>query len=121
MTGDPSNSFVISLILMEQTATGDVTCWDTGVDLEVLRWVGARSVQIPDDFSLHPTLKRGHVDARLNKLLSGTNLDWSTAETLAIASLLYQGILMFDCHIRLIKKRKILIFYELNFRSRLSN
>lgn len=79
---------------MEQTATGDVTCWDTGVDLEVLRWVGARSVHIPDDFSLHPTLKRGHVDARLNKLLSGTNLDWSTAETLAIASLLYQGILM---------------------------
>ena len=79
---------------MRQTATGDVTSWDTGVDLDVLRWVGARSVHLPSDFSLHPTLKRGHVDARLNKLLAGTNLDWSTAETLAIASLLYQGTLV---------------------------
>ncbi|KAI9563198.1 hypothetical protein GHT06_010655 [Daphnia sinensis] len=79
-----------------KTATGDITSWDTGVDLDVLRWVGARSVHIPSNFSLHPTLKRGHVDARLNKLLTGTNLDWSTAESLAIASLLYQG---YDCRI----------------------
>ena len=68
-----------------------MTTWDTGVDLNVLRWVGARSVLIPDDFALHPTLKRGHVDARLSKLLAGTNLDWSTAESLAMGSLLYQG------------------------------
>lgn len=59
--------------------------------MDVLRWVGARSVRIPEEFSLHSTLKRGHVDARLNKLLAGTNLDWSTAESLAMASLLYQG------------------------------
>ena len=68
-----------------------MTTWDTGVDLDVLRWVGARSVGIPQDFSLHSTLKRGHVDARLSKLLAGTNLDWSTAESLAMGSLLYQG------------------------------
>lgn len=61
------------------------------MELDVLRWVGARSVRVPSNFSLHPTLKRGHVDARLNKLLAGTNLDWSTAESLAMASLLYQG------------------------------
>nr|CAH0103087.1 unnamed protein product [Daphnia galeata] len=79
-----------------KTATEDVTSWDTGVDLDVLRWVGARTVHIPSNFSLHPTLKRGHVDARLNKLFAGTNLDWSTAESLAIASLLYQG---YDCRI----------------------
>ena len=68
-----------------------MTKWDTGVDLDVLRWVGARSVHIPEDFALHPTLKRGHVDARLQRLTAGTNLDWSTAETLAFGSLLYQG------------------------------
>lgn len=69
-----------------------MTSWDTGVETDVLRWVGARSVNIPNSFSLHPTLKRGHVDARMNKLLAGTNLDWSTAEALAMASLLYQGM-----------------------------
>lgn len=74
-----------------KSATGDVTVWDTGVDIDVLRWVGARSINIPEDFALHPTLKRGHVDARMNKLLAGSNLDWSTAETLAMGSLLYQG------------------------------
>jgi len=73
-----------------------VTVWDTGVDIDVLRWVGARSINIPEDFALHPTLKRGHVDARMNKLLAGSNLDWSTAETLAMGSLLYQGISMCD-------------------------
>lgn len=75
-----------------QTAGGEVTTWDTGVDLDVLRWVGGRSVHIPDGFSLHPTLKRGHVDARRQKLTAGSNLDWSTAESLAFGSLLYQGI-----------------------------
>jgi len=49
-------------------------------------------VHIPDNFALHPTLRRGHVDARLLKLSTGTNLDWSTAETLALGSLLYQGL-----------------------------
>jgi len=68
-----------------------VTVWDTGVDVDLLRWVGSRSVSVPEDFALHPTLKRGHVDARMNKLLAGSNLDWSTAETLALGSLLYQG------------------------------
>jgi probable 2-oxoglutarate dehydrogenase E1 component DHKTD1 len=61
------------------------------MNVDVLRWVGLRSVHIPDGFSLHPTLKRGHVDARISKLTSGSNLDWSTAETLAMGSLLYQG------------------------------
>jgi len=77
--------------LSPKSATTDVTVWDTGVDIDVLRWVGSRSVNTPEDFALHPTLKRGHVDARMNKLLAGSNLDWSTAETLAMGSLLYQG------------------------------
>ena len=74
-----------------QAATGNVTEWDTGVEVDVLKWVGLRSVHIPEGFSLHPTLRRGHVDARINKLVAATHLDWSTAETLALGSLLYQG------------------------------
>jgi len=72
-------------------STDAVSQWDTGVDADVLRWVGARSVETPDAFQLHSTLRRGHVDARLAKLRAGVGLDWSTAETLALASLLYQG------------------------------
>ena len=73
-----------------------MTEWDTGVDADVLRWVGLRSVTTSDDLALHPTLKRGHVDARISKIKNGTQIDWSTAETMALGSLLYQG---FDARI----------------------
>ena len=61
------------------------------MDVDTLRWVGSRSVCVPENFALHPTLKRSHIDARMNKLLAGTSIDWSTAEALAMGSLLYQG------------------------------
>lgn len=34
-----------------------------------------------------------HIDARLKKIEEGTNIDWSTAEAMAIGSLLMQGIM----------------------------
>lgn len=40
---------------------------------------------------IHPQLLKNHVQSRLKKLESGNALDWSTAEALAIGSLLYQG------------------------------
>ena len=107
-----TNDYVYSLFDIQQTATEDVTSWDTGVDLDVLRWVWARTVHIPSNFSLHPTLKRGHVDARLNKLFAGTNLDWSTAESLAIASLLYQGSFI---EISFLKLKKYILKFDIFF------
>lgn len=62
-----------------------------GFPLDGLLFVGARSVETPDSFNIHPHLKKTHVEARVKKLMSGTGIDWATAEALAIGSLLYQG------------------------------
>ncbi|XP_013778792.1 probable 2-oxoglutarate dehydrogenase E1 component DHKTD1, mitochondrial [Limulus polyphemus] len=71
--------------------SSSVTSWDTGVPVDLLKFVGAKSVQVPDDFNLHPTLQKSFVLDRLQKVEEGTNLNWATAEALAIGSLLYQG------------------------------
>uniref|UniRef100_A0A8C4IN41 2-oxoadipate dehydrogenase complex component E1 n=1 Tax=Dicentrarchus labrax TaxID=13489 RepID=A0A8C4IN41_DICLA len=68
-----------------------VTTWDTGVPVPLLQFVGAKSVDIPEQIQLHSHLGRTHVQARLHKLEDGTKLDWSTAEALAFGSLLSQG------------------------------
>ncbi|XP_044047758.1 probable 2-oxoglutarate dehydrogenase E1 component DHKTD1, mitochondrial [Siniperca chuatsi] len=68
-----------------------VTTWDTGVPVPLLQFVGAKSVDIPEQIHLHSHLGKTHVQARLNKLEEGTKLDWSTAEALAFGSLLSQG------------------------------
>lgn len=61
-------------------------------------FVGAKSVETPDSFNIHPHLKKTHVEARIKKLISGTGIDWATAEALAIGSLLYQGYLSKHCN-----------------------
>lgn len=68
-----------------------VTTWDTGVPIPLLQFVGAKSVDIPENIQLHSHLGKTHVQARLQKLEEGTKLDWSTAEALAFGSLLCQG------------------------------
>jgi len=68
-----------------------VTVWDTGVDTDVLRYVGAQSVKCPEEFKLHPQLAKTHVEARRKKLEAGSGLDWGTCEALAMGSLLFQG------------------------------
>lgn len=48
-----------------------------------------------DNYSLkavHPTLQKTHVDRRVQRLTEGKDLDWATAEALAIGSLLHQGM-----------------------------
>ncbi|XP_029290325.1 2-oxoadipate dehydrogenase complex component E1 [Cottoperca gobio] len=68
-----------------------VTTWDTGVPVPLLQFVGAKSVDIPEQIQLHSHLRKTHAQARLHKLEEGTKLDWSTAEALAFGSLLSQG------------------------------
>ncbi|XP_029009614.2 2-oxoadipate dehydrogenase complex component E1 [Betta splendens] len=68
-----------------------VTTWDTGVPVPLLQFVGAKSVDIPEQIQLHSHLLKTHVQSRLQKLEEGTKLDWSTAEALAFGSLLSQG------------------------------
>lgn len=71
--------------------SAQITKWDTGVEIDLLKYIAAKSVQLPDEFSLHPHLNKTHVLPRLKKMTEGTSIDWSTSETLAVGSLLYQG------------------------------
>ncbi|KAK3755337.1 hypothetical protein RRG08_026067 [Elysia crispata] len=72
-------------------AGDNITRWDTGVPIDALRFIGSKSVTVPIDMKIHPTLQRGHVDKRLKSLTEGKDLDWATAEALAMGSLLCQG------------------------------
>ncbi|XP_041347226.1 probable 2-oxoglutarate dehydrogenase E1 component DHKTD1, mitochondrial [Gigantopelta aegis] len=72
-------------------ASDHITRWDTGVPVDVLKFVGAKSVEKPEDWKVHPTIEKTHIERRQHRLTQGTDIDWSTAEALAIGSLLYQG------------------------------
>merc|ERR1712042_118513 len=71
--------------------SGNLTEWDTGVSADVLKFVGSKSVQAPENFNVHSHLKKHHIEGRIKKLESGSGIDWGTAEALAMGSLLFQG------------------------------
>uniref|UniRef100_F1KTQ9 2-oxoglutarate dehydrogenase E1 component n=1 Tax=Ascaris suum TaxID=6253 RepID=F1KTQ9_ASCSU len=72
-------------------APHSVETWDTGVDIDLLRFIGAKSVAIPDGFAVNEHLQKVHIASRIAKMESGTGIEWSTAEALAFGSLLLQG------------------------------
>ncbi|XP_055381186.1 probable 2-oxoglutarate dehydrogenase E1 component DHKTD1 homolog, mitochondrial [Condylostylus longicornis] len=76
---------------IQQASPHELTYWDTGLDYSLLQHIGNTSVSFPDDFNIHPHLLKTHVTGRLKKLSEGNKIDWSTAEALAIGSLMYQG------------------------------
>ncbi|KAI8912779.1 thiamine diphosphate-binding protein [Gorgonomyces haynaldii] len=71
--------------------TKAVTKPDTGVDVDVLKQVGLASVATPENFKVHPRIGKYHIENRVQKVNSGTKLDWATAEALAFGSLLSEG------------------------------
>ncbi|KAJ3228002.1 hypothetical protein HDU81_006369 [Chytriomyces hyalinus] len=68
----------------------DVTKIDTGVSLETLKQVGVASVA-SHGVTPHSRLAKFHITPRLNKIESGTGLDWATCEALAFGSLLLEN------------------------------
>ncbi|XP_034877544.1 probable 2-oxoglutarate dehydrogenase E1 component DHKTD1, mitochondrial [Mirounga leonina] len=68
-----------------------ISTWDTGVPLDLLRFIGGKSVEVPEDLQMHSHLLKMYVQSRLEKVMDGTKLDWATAEALALGSLLAQG------------------------------
>jgi 2-oxoglutarate dehydrogenase E1 component len=58
----------------------------TGVDLGKLKAVGAKIVEVPLGFKVHPTVQR-FLDARRKAIETERGLDWATAEALAFGSL----------------------------------
>ena len=64
---------------------------ETGVDLARLRDLNARLAQRPADFRVHSKLA-SQLDARAASVLEGREIAWTSAETLAFASLLADGV-----------------------------
>ncbi|CAD5231452.1 unnamed protein product [Bursaphelenchus xylophilus] len=74
-----------------QQAPKAVTVYSTGLNTDLLRYVGARSVNVPDGFKVHPHILKTHINARLQRLEKSEHIDWATAEAFAFGSLLLQG------------------------------
>ncbi|XP_063304293.1 2-oxoadipate dehydrogenase complex component E1 [Pelobates fuscus] len=68
-----------------------ITTWDTGVPADLLKFVGAKSVEVPEDIKMHSHLLKMHAQSRIQKLQEGIKLDWGTAEAMAFGTLLCQG------------------------------
>jgi len=65
--------------------------WNTGLNVDLLKYIGAKSVEVPQDFQVHSTIARSHIQKRQQRIEAGNGLDWSTAEALAFGSLLLQN------------------------------
>ena len=72
---------------MNRASSNDIQTWDTGYDRDALRWLLAKSVDVPEGFTLHSQLER-HKKQRLESAESGTKIDWGGAEAMAFGSLL---------------------------------
>ena len=68
----------------------EATPSETGAPLQKLRDLGLKMTAIPEAVDIHRTLKRV-IDGRREAISSGENLDWSTGESLAFATLLDEG------------------------------
>lgn len=64
---------------------------NTGIDVRRLLELGLKTCAIPTDFALHPKLEK-LFESRVENLNNGLNIDWATAEQLAFASILTDGI-----------------------------
>mmetsp|Transcript_57119 Transcript_57119/g.122876 ORF Transcript_57119/g.122876 Transcript_57119/m.122876 type:complete len:1087 (+) Transcript_57119:110-3370(+) len=63
----------------------------TGVSVELLRKIGVRLCETPDNFTQHSILKR-ILKAKRQRIEEGDGLDWATAEGLAFGTLLLEGV-----------------------------
>ncbi|KRX07891.1 hypothetical protein PPERSA_10279 [Pseudocohnilembus persalinus] len=62
----------------------------TGLKANYLKQLGKQSVTIPNDFKVHSRLKKYFIEDRL-KQIDSDNIDWATAEAIAVGSLLKQS------------------------------
>lgn len=62
----------------------------TAFDKKLLMEIGLKICQTPEDFNMHPNLQK-IFQARVNSIKTGDQIDFSTAEALAFATLLHEG------------------------------
>ncbi|XP_047133166.1 2-oxoadipate dehydrogenase complex component E1 isoform X1 [Hydra vulgaris] len=67
------------------------TVWNTGVDINLLKFIASKSVEAPPTFAIHPNLEKSFCKARVSKMEDGSAIDWATAEALAVGSLIMEG------------------------------
>ena len=75
----------------EQHVVDDDRRGETGVSVDRLKQIGERITAAPEGFHIHKTILR-FLENRRNAIASGEGIDWATAEALAFASLLDEGI-----------------------------
>ena len=63
----------------------------TGVEQEKLQALGAKLLEVPEGFRLHPTIQKRFLAARRKAVETGEGFDWAHGESLAYASLLTEG------------------------------
>lgn len=62
----------------------------TGVDLAVLKDIGAKITKVPEGFRAHRTVVR-YLDNRAKAIDNGVGIDWATGEALAFCTLMDEG------------------------------
>ena len=62
----------------------------TGVDTDILRFIGKKAGEVPEGFKLHRQMAK-IFKARQEMAESGENIDWGPAEAMAFGSLLLEG------------------------------
>ncbi|MEM6384306.1 MAG: 2-oxoglutarate dehydrogenase E1 component [Pseudomonadota bacterium] len=62
----------------------------TGVEMEMLKEIGAKLTDTPEDFEAHRTIKR-FLANRKKMFDTGEGIDWATAEALAFGTLVVEG------------------------------
>ena len=62
----------------------------TGVDIDVLRFVGNKAGDVPEDFKLHRQMVK-IFQQRQEMATSGVDIDWGLAEAMAFGTLLLEG------------------------------
>ncbi|MGZ8407778.1 MAG: 2-oxoglutarate dehydrogenase E1 component, partial [Caulobacteraceae bacterium] len=73
-----------------KTPGEDWTRGDTGVEPQKLKDIGLKLTSIPEGVDIHKTLRRV-IDNRHETITTGKNIDWATAEHLALGALLDEG------------------------------
>jgi 2-oxoglutarate dehydrogenase E1 component len=63
---------------------------DTGVETSQLTQIGEVISSYPEDFAVHPTLKKT-MKKRMDSIVNQEGIDWATAEALAFGTLLLEG------------------------------
>lgn len=63
---------------------------DTGYDIGKLKHIGEQSVALPQGFNVHSRLQKMYIEPKLKSIHAG-QIDWATAEGMALVSLAQQG------------------------------